>query len=60
MQTVDCIRCNIDSRIETKSYIRSPDVIIDRLGHTDNIQAESRKHTGSLLRTVSTDTDQAI
>ena len=60
MQAVDRIRRNIDSRIETERYIRSPYIIIDCFRNANNIQTKGRKHSGCLLCTVSTDTDQTV
>ena len=38
MQTVDRIRRNIDSRIETERYIRSPYIIINCFRNTNDVQ----------------------
>ena len=60
MQAVDRFGRDIDSRIETERYVRSPDVVIDSLRHTDHIQAHRREHTGGFLCPIATDTDEAV
>ena len=60
MQSVNRFGSDIDRRIESEGNVRTPHIVVDRLGHTDHIQANIGQHPGCLLRAIATDADQAI
>ena len=60
MQAVDRFGRDVDSRIETERYVRSPDIVIDCLRHADHVQPHRREHAGGFLRPVAADADEAV
>ena len=60
VQPVNDIRCNVYCCMESKGDTGSPDIIVDGLGQSNDIESFCRKQIGCLVSTISAQCQQAI
>ena len=60
MNAVDGVAGDVDGAVEAKGHICSVDIIINGLGQMDDIQSLFPEEIGRLLRTITTQDNQAI
>ena len=60
MDLVNSSRCNIHRALETEGHIRAPEVIVDRLGKRDDIQAFLGETVSRLGGAVASEHDKAV
>ena len=60
MDTVDDIGCNINSALEAKGHVSSPQVVVDGFWKADNVYSVLCKQIGCFVGAVSTQNNQRI
>jgi len=60
MQTVDCLGCNRNGRVETESNIGAPHVVVDGFRNSDYVKTQFANFGCRFHGSVTADTHQAV
>src|SRR5699024_3352301 len=58
--SVNCIRSNVYCALESESHLRSPEIIVNCLRKSNNIQSFFPKHIGCFVGSVSSKYHKAV